>query len=116
MIFNKTLFPVVILLVTLITGCYSQNNDVPFEMNIQRSDVVSLAEYHRIDDGMSYSQVVSIVGDSGTESSSSTMKGVPGVVPSITTKIYTWQNSDGSNMNAMFQNDKLITKAQALLK
>jgi hypothetical protein len=65
---------------------------------------------------MSYSQVVFIIGEGGTESSSSTMEGVPGVMPSITTKLYMWQNSDGSNMNAIFQNDKLTTKAQFGLK
>jgi hypothetical protein len=26
--------------------------------------------------------------------------------------MYAWQNADGSNMNAMFQNDRLISKAQ----
>ena len=30
--------------------------------------------------------------------------------------MYMWQNSDGSNMNAMFQNDKLVNKAQFGLK
>lgn len=80
------------------------------------SDVVSKAEFDQISDGASYSQVVSIIGEEGTESSSGTMEGVPGVMPSITTKMYTWQNSDGSNMNAMFQNDKLVNKAQFGLK
>ncbi|MEF3169134.1 MAG: hypothetical protein K6360_07370 [Deltaproteobacteria bacterium] len=80
------------------------------------SDVVSKAEYDQISEGMYYSQVVSIVGQGGTELSSGTMEGVPGVMPSITTKMYMWQNSDGSNMTAMFQNYKLINKAQFGLK
>lgn len=80
------------------------------------SDVVSKSQFDQISDGMSYSQVTSIIGNGGTESSSGTMQGVPGVMPSITTKLYSWQNSDGSNMNAMFQNDKLINKAQFGLK
>ena len=96
--------PAVFFASVVMTGCASG------------SDVVSKEEFDRVSDGMSYSQVSSIIGDSGTESSSGTMEGVPGVMPTITTKMYTWQNSDGSNMNAMFQNDRLITKAQAGLK
>ena len=30
--------------------------------------------------------------------------------------MYVWQNSDASNMNATFQNDRLFTKAQLYLK
>jgi hypothetical protein len=53
------------------------------------------------------------VGEDGTESSSNTMQGVPGVMETVVTKAYTWQNTDGSNMICMFQNDKMISKAQA---
>jgi hypothetical protein len=42
--------------------------------------------------------------------------GVPGVIESIDTVMYQWVNSNGSNMNAMFQNDKLNQKAQFGLK
>jgi hypothetical protein len=34
----------------------------------------------------------------------------------IKTVMYSWQNPDGSNMNAMFQDDKLVSKAQFMLK
>jgi len=40
------------------------------------------------------------------------MPGVPGVYGEIVTVMYQWQNRDGSNMNAMFQNDSLMCKAQ----
>jgi hypothetical protein len=101
----KRVFGIAAVLVSaLIAGCTSG------------SDVVSKSEFGQISDGMSYSQVVSIIGEEGSESSSGTMPGVPGVMESITTKMYTWQNSDGSNMNAMFQNDKLMNKAQFGLK
>ncbi len=33
-------------------------------------------------------------------------------MPGIKTVMHQWMNSDGSNMNAMFQNDKLVQKAQ----
>lgn len=73
---------------------------------------VTKAEYDRIRDGMSYATVVSIIGKRGEELSRSHMGGVPGVMESITTVMYSWQNVDGSNMNAMFQNDRLVMKAQ----
>lgn len=68
--------------------------------------VVSMEKYNRVQSGMSYSDVVGIMGSSGQEVSSSDMMG-------ITTKMYVWQNPSGSNMNAMFQNDRLINEAQA---
>ena len=76
------------------------------EIEAERTDgVVSRAEYNRIQSGMSYSEVADIIGD-GTEISRSDMAG-------YTTEMYSWENpSGGGNMNAMFQNDKLISKAQ----
>lgn len=89
----------VILSASLITGC--------------APDVVTRANYDEIKTGMSYSEVVDIIGSEGDEAASTSMEGVEGVMPSITTKIYSWQNSDGSNMNVTFQNDEMISKAQA---
>ena len=66
---------------------------------------ITKSMYDRIKNGMSYSQVVSIVGQKGKELSRSEMEG-------ISTVIYMWQNDDGSNMNVMFQNGKVIQKAQ----
>lgn len=74
--------------------------------------VVTKSEYDQLNEGMSYSQVVSLIGNDGVENSSGTMNGIPGFMESIKTVVYSWQNPDGSNMNAVFQNDKLITKAQ----
>lgn len=80
------------------------------------SDVVSKAEYDQISEGMSESDVDKIVGETGTEIASNKIDGVPGVIDSISTKSCSWQNSDGSNMNAIFQNGKLMQKAQFGLK
>jgi len=74
--------------------------------------VVSLSDYERIRPGMSYFEVRMIIGDGGTELSRSHLDGVAGVMESIDTVMYGWSNANGSNMNAMFQNDKLIQKAQ----
>ena len=80
------------------------------------SSGITKAAYDRIDTGMSYSEVVGIIGTSGEEQSRNKIDAVPGVMESVETIMYSWQNSDGSNMNAMFQNDKLIQKAQFGLK
>jgi len=74
--------------------------------------VVTMASYSQIQNGMTYQQVVQIIGHPGTESSSNHMDGVPGVMASVDTVMYQWVNPGGSNMNAMFQNNKLIEKAQ----
>lgn len=69
--------------------------------------VVTKAEYDQIRVGMYYGDVLSIIGSQGEELSRSDLAG-------YTTVMYSWTNKDGSNsnMNAMFQNYKLVTKAQ----
>jgi hypothetical protein len=67
--------------------------------------VVTKAEFDRIKEGMSYDEVVKVIGAPGEQLSSNDLAG-------IKTVMYSWANSSGSNMNAMFQNDKLIQKAQ----
>jgi len=93
-----------ILIATLLTGCASGN------------DIVTLSEYNQISYGMSYSQVASIIGYEGIQTSGGTMDGIPGVMPSVTTEMYMWRNSDGSNLIVMFQNDALVNKTQTELE
>ncbi len=71
---------------------------------------VTLSEYRRIRAGMSYREVVGIIGESGEEMSRTSIPGLP------TTVMYGWQNPDGSGMNAMFQGGSLIQKAQFRLR
>ncbi len=71
--------------------------------------VVTLAEYNAIQDGMTYEQTARIIGASGEELSRSEIAG-------FTTVMYSWSNRGGSNMNAMFQNGRLVSKAQFGLK
>ena len=72
---------------------------------------VTLANYNRLKEGMSYNQVVAILGSEGKELSSSSLGGYKMVM-------YQWNavNGRGANMNAVFQNGKLFSKAQAGLK
>lgn len=67
--------------------------------------IVTQAQYDRILNGMSYQQVRNIIGTGGEELSRSDIAG-------MTTVMYSWTNSNGSNMNAMFQNGRLVNKAQ----
>jgi hypothetical protein len=58
---------------------------------------------------MSYKEVVKILGTDGEIISESDIGGTK-------TVMYQWQSSGFGNMNAMFQNGKLISKSQFGLK
>src|SRR5262245_41924350 len=70
---------------------------------------MTLANYERLTTGMTYAQVCGILGKNGTEMSRSEMLGT-------VTVMYEWQGNGLANMNAMFQNGKLVSKAQFGLK
>ncbi|CRI63947.1 conserved membrane hypothetical protein [Thiocapsa sp. KS1] len=70
------------------------------------ADGVTLSQYSRVETGMSYDQVIKILGRPDQELSRSEMAG-------YVTVMYMWRGvTAGANMNAMFQNDALINKAQ----
>lgn len=71
--------------------------------------VVTRREYEQVNDGQTYEEVTAIIGQPGREISSSDLAG-------MRTVMYSWSNADGSNMNAMFQDGKLVTRAQFGLK
>lgn len=82
----------------------------PFKASLPRSPLapppsITRAKYDRIEEGMSYEQVRTVIGEAGEEISRSSLAG-------YTTVMYAWKNSNGSNMNAMFQNGRLVNKAQ----
>jgi hypothetical protein len=66
---------------------------------------VTKAEFMQIENDMTYEQVVAIIGAKGEVQSESNIAGYH-------TVMYSWMNPGGPNMNAMFQNGKLINKAQ----
>lgn len=72
---------------------------------------VTLPNFYRLTDGMMYEDAVRILGSPGTEISRTALGGV-------TTVMYTWEGSGGfgANMNAMFQDGRLVSKAQFNLK
>lgn len=67
--------------------------------------VVTMAEYNRVSNGMTYKSVTEIVGAPGQENARNDIGGT-------LTVMYSWTNSNGSGMNAMFQGGELIQKAQ----
>lgn len=71
---------------------------------------ISLAEFNKIENGMSYDQVKEIVGCEGTVNSDTQ-------VMDTKMTIYSWYGKDGiSNANVTIENDKLINKTQIGLK
>lgn len=71
--------------------------------------VVTMTDFEQLQTGMTYAQAVQIIGVYGEEMSRSDIAG-------YRTVMYAWSNGDGSNMNAMFQNNSLINKAQIGLR
>jgi uncharacterized membrane protein YeaQ/YmgE (transglycosylase-associated protein family) len=94
----------------------TSKNDGGFVMPSVGAQVITYAEYMQTKDGMSYEEVVKIIGAPGREESRNTMPGVPGFSPAITTVMYGWANNNGSNASLMFQNNKLNMKSQFGLK
>ena len=71
---------------------------------------VTAAEYAQLATGMSYAAAVDIIGFRGEELSRTSFAGT-------TTVMYQWTNPGvAGNMNAMFQNDRLVSKAQVGLR
>lgn len=63
-------------------------------------------KYNSIETGMTYDEVVDIIGEDGTNISESEVAG-------IKTVIYEWTSSESwGNANITFQNDKVVNKAQ----
>jgi hypothetical protein len=70
---------------------------------------ISMAQYHAIQTGMSYPEVVMILGHPGVESGRSENPGAKVVN-------YLWQNPDGSAVAIIFINDRMSSKHQGGLR
>jgi hypothetical protein len=88
------------------TAVYHGTNDTPTS-----ACNVTYASYQKLQSGMTYRQVIQILGCQGQEISRVDLMGVSAVM-------YTWSGTETflANMNAMFQNGRLTTKAQIGLK
>ena len=96
---TKQLFGALIVLTLLISAC-------------SQGDSITKEEFSQIQNGMNYSECVSIIGFEGSELSTVESPAIPGVMEEMTVTIYSWVNWDGSNMTATFTNGKLDTKMQ----
>lgn len=70
----------------------------------------TLAKFSALTPGMSYSQANSLVGVAGTLVSSTNIPNAGSA------EVYAWDASDGGRMTAMFEDGKMISKAQVGLK
>jgi len=113
---------VVLLIGAGIAGAIGNQNDHPSAANATTRGAhggrqiaesacgVSMAQYLALKTDMTYTTVVSILGCYGEETSSSEIAGFKSV-------LYTWRgNGFAANMNAIFQNGRLASKAQFGLK
>lgn len=77
----------------------------------KNSPKISKSEFDSLKTGMTYNEVVSIIGGEGELSSQVDVAGYD-------TKLYVWngEGSIGANANVTFQNNKLVSKAQFGLK
>ena len=69
---------------------------------------VTMEKYNKINNGMTYDQVKAILGEGQLTSQTQIMD--------TKSEIYSWINSNGSNMNVTFQNSAVDSKAQFELK
>ncbi len=84
----------------------SENKIVDARSPAASASGVTLSQYNKVQTGMSYDEVIKILGKPNQELSRSEMAG-------FVTVMYMWNGvTAGANMNAMFQNDALINKAQ----
>ena len=67
--------------------------------------IVTLDEFSQIREGMTYEEVVAIIGEPGTEHARERRA-------RITKSLYSWSNRDASRMIALFENDSLTLKVQ----
>lgn len=92
-------------------GNQSNNSTQTGTTAIQSQEKLNLEKFNKIETGMSYDQVVEIIGEEGTVLSESE-------IANIKTIVYSWygEGSVGANANITFQNGKVTSKAQFGLK
>lgn len=82
------------------------------EKTEEKTGGVTKANFEKIKTGMKYEEVVKILGKEGELISENELAGYK-------TSMYQWEGDEGdfgANMNAMFQNGKLVSKSQFGLK
>nr|HPO17243.1 hypothetical protein [Candidatus Hydrogenedentota bacterium] len=78
--------------------------------------IITKAEYTAIKNGMTYDQVVDLIGAMETESHSVYNKGVQGYTGPSVMAWHTWKNPDGSFASVGFMSNKVEEKKEENLK
>lgn len=106
----------VVVVIASVSSANTSNNGDEVDVDNTRvseknSPKISKAEFEAIKTGMTYEEVVDIIGGEGELSSQVDIAG-------YNTKMYMWEGegSIGANANATFQNNSLTSKAQFGLK
>lgn len=90
-----------------------KNNSVDDGQAAQNSDSpeITLEEYEKIEEGMSYEQAAALIGSGGREAAASSENGCH-------IAIYTWEGNGGfaSSADIIFLNDEMFRKSQSGLK
>lgn len=81
----------------------------PVTMLEQKPTVISRSQYGSLTMGTSYLVATVMIGSNGVEQSHNR-------IADIETVSYMWMNPDGSNAILIFQDDRLVSKAQAGLR
>lgn len=107
---------IVVILSVSLCGCGNLNSIIEgTNADIIASEAtISLAEFNKIETGMSYKEVCDIIGGEGTLSSSVDL----GMGEEYKTELYQWTGEGiiGANANVTFQGGKVMSKAQIGLK
>lgn len=93
----------------LLTSCIGPNQN---NYNGEYGHNYTYDMYNKISSGQTYSEVVRILGSEGNLEFESTDAGIPGYTDEITSRAYTWYNSDGSSIVVTFANNKVDGKMQ----
>lgn len=93
-----------IITIIVATSAFVSSNDLVSK--------ITLEKFNQIRFGMTYAEVVNLIGKEGSTNVSSETAEIENFIPPTNIKIITWENQDGSNITAMFTNEKLETKAQ----
>lgn len=98
-----------LLTVAGLMGASHVASEVKKEMDQADAEAIKLSEFASLKNGMTYKQVVKILGKEGTPTGDNELAGYK-------TEMYSWENSNASNIQCMFQNGKLMQKNQFGLK
>ena len=102
-----SIFLCVIVVCIFIAALSGSKDEISEDISESTAELITLDEFNTIQNGMSYEEVVEIIGSEGEASSTATGG-------DITTSIYMWKGkgSVGANANVTFIDNKVSAKAQ----